>query len=400
MKPRVLVLATTYPRWQNDTIPGFVHELSKRLIPAFEVHVLAPHCAGAATNEVLEGVQVQRFRYAPSTWEKLCYGSGMLGQVRKNRALLALLPIMYLMYLLAALNLCRREKIDVIHAHWILPQGLLAAVLKSITGIPFIATCHGADVMALRGRVASALRRFVGRKAARIAPVSEHLVQRLIEEGLDPCKLTRAPMGVDTDHLFVPPEDENAKRAGLLFIGRLVPKKGLLRLIDAFAQLPPEIIQEGLNIIGNGPEAAPASAAADRLGISKHIHFVGAVGNDQLLSWLHSARALVAPFETDSNGDQEGLGLVVVEAMAAETLVITTDMPATSDVAIPNETAYVASMANTQSLAATIVQAHRDCDRSKQIAKAGRRYVEERFSWRASASTAHQLLLSAAQRLN
>jgi len=77
MKPRVLVLATTYPRWQHDTIPGFVHELSKRLTPAFDVHVLAPHCAGAATHEVMEGVHVKRFRYAPPGWEKLCYGSGM-----------------------------------------------------------------------------------------------------------------------------------------------------------------------------------------------------------------------------------------------------------------------------------------------------------------------------------
>lgn len=63
---RVLVLTSTYPRHAGDAaVPPFVHELTHRLARAFEMHVLAPHAPGCAAEEVLDGVQVHRFRYLP-----------------------------------------------------------------------------------------------------------------------------------------------------------------------------------------------------------------------------------------------------------------------------------------------------------------------------------------------
>ncbi|HEY0675481.1 MAG TPA: hypothetical protein VGD25_04670, partial [Immundisolibacter sp.] len=75
-RPRLLVLTSTFPRWVGDHEPPFVFELSRRLAQQFEVHVLAPHAPGAQLQETLDGVHVQRFRYAPEPLQQLAYDGG------------------------------------------------------------------------------------------------------------------------------------------------------------------------------------------------------------------------------------------------------------------------------------------------------------------------------------
>ncbi|MDE1885521.1 MAG: glycosyltransferase family 4 protein, partial [Xanthomonadaceae bacterium] len=73
-KPRLLVLTSMFPRWRDDTEPGFVFELCRRLAARFDVRVLAPHAPGAAMDELMDGVEVVRYRYAPQRLETLAYG--------------------------------------------------------------------------------------------------------------------------------------------------------------------------------------------------------------------------------------------------------------------------------------------------------------------------------------
>ena len=83
-RPKLLVLASTYPRWAADHEPGFVHELSSRLTDRFEVRVLTPHHKGAATREERDGVDVYRYRYAPEKLETLIYDGGMVTNLRRQ----------------------------------------------------------------------------------------------------------------------------------------------------------------------------------------------------------------------------------------------------------------------------------------------------------------------------
>ncbi|MFP5441190.1 MAG: hypothetical protein ACLGHJ_06840 [Gammaproteobacteria bacterium] len=92
---KVLVLASTFPRWPGDPQPTFIADFCRHL-PDCEVHVLVPGAAGAPAREVIDGVQVHHFRYAPlASWQTLAYGGGMLANVRENPLLFLLLP-MYL----------------------------------------------------------------------------------------------------------------------------------------------------------------------------------------------------------------------------------------------------------------------------------------------------------------
>src|SRR4051812_924330 len=87
-KKKVLVLASTFPRWKNDTTPPFVFELEKRLIKDFDINVIAPHYPGAKKYEVIENLKIYRFQYFwPAKFQKLCYDGGILPNLKKNKFL-------------------------------------------------------------------------------------------------------------------------------------------------------------------------------------------------------------------------------------------------------------------------------------------------------------------------
>lgn len=334
MKPRLLVLASTYPRWTGDPEPGFVHELAKRLLDKFDVTVLCPHAPGAATRELMEGVTVVRYHYAPEQLETLVNDGGIITNLKRAKWKLLLVPSFVLMQAWQAWRLVRSGKVDVIHAHWVLPQGLIAALLPSLPGksVPFLVTSHGADLYALRGKILDALKRFVLRKAASATVVSAAMCEHLQMHGMDMGHVSVMPMGVDMTGRFHP--DANIPRSSgeLLFVGRLVEKKGLRYLLEAMPIVLQSFPEVRLTVAGFGPEEVALKMQAYALGIDKQVRFIGAVPQAQLPSLYRRAALFVAPFVRAESGDEEGLGLVLVEAIGCGCPVIVGNVPAVYDV--------------------------------------------------------------------
>src|SRR6185437_1067651 len=109
-KKKILVLASTFPRWRNDTTPPFVFELEKRLVNEFDIIVLAPHAKGAQKKETMEGITVQRFQYFwPAKWQKLCYDGGILPNLKKNTFLYVEALTLLFFEFIAAAKIVRRE---------------------------------------------------------------------------------------------------------------------------------------------------------------------------------------------------------------------------------------------------------------------------------------------------
>lgn len=194
-KPTLLVLTSTYPRWVGDPEPGFVHELARRLTDRFRVIVLGPHAPGAKIHEQLDGVEV--IRYAPQRLETLVNDGGIVTNLRLARWKLLLVPGFVLAQTWRAWRLIRTRNIDVIHAHWLLPQGLIAALLQSLPGrkVPFVVTSHGADLFALKGRMLQWLKRFVIRRSCAATVVSEAMRQRVREIAPDAARVRVQPIG-------------------------------------------------------------------------------------------------------------------------------------------------------------------------------------------------------------
>lgn len=182
VKPKtLLVISSTYPRWAGDHEPGFVHELAKRLTSQFRVIALVPSSPGASFHEILDGVEVIRFRYAPRRFETLVNDGGIISNLRRHRWKTLLLPTFILGQSWHVWRLSRTRKVDVLHAHWLLPQGLIAALLNKLPGNSprYVVTSHGADLFALRGKVLNGMKRFVVKKAAAVTVVSEAMRNEL-----------------------------------------------------------------------------------------------------------------------------------------------------------------------------------------------------------------------------
>lgn len=333
-RPVLMVLASTYPRWAGDPEPGFVHELSRRLTDRFRVIVVGPHAPGALSRELLDNVEVRRYRYAPERWQTLVNDGGIVTNLRRNKWKWLLVPSFVLGQAWTAWRILRCEGVDVIHAHWLLPQGLIATMFQLLPGrkVPFVVTSHGADLYALKGRVLETLKRFVADKAATVTVVSEAMREKLSCAGVDAGKVHVRPMGVDFQNRFFP--DQTAQRSSneLLFVGRLVEKKGLNHLLDAMPYVLARYPQATLKIAGFGPEQDALEQQASRLGIERNVCFLGAIPQERLPDLYRRAAVLVAPFVEAATGDQEGLGLVLVEAIGCGCPVVAGDVPAVRDV--------------------------------------------------------------------
>lgn len=389
-RPRLLVLASTYPRWADDPEPGFVHELSRRLVDRFEVHVLAPHAAGARTRELLDGVCVHRYRYAPARWESLVNDGGIAANLRRDRWKLVLVPgFLFAQWLwLCALQL--RYRFDVLHAHWLIPQGLFAAVLRRLGGPPYLVTAHGADVLALRGRLLAMLRRIAGAGAARVCAVSEALRAHLYEEGLSrPIEVLS--MGVALHERFRLSPQPQVVRGRVLFVGRLVEKKGLACLLEALPTVLASDPGLELLVVGSGPLMEPLVQQVARLKLERHVRFLGARPQPDLPPLYQSAAVVVAPFVQAAGGDEDGLGLVVIEALGCGCPALIGAVPA-SAVFDGIDGLWRVDARDTPALARRLVEMLGDASLQDDEARERRRRAVLRWDWSEIASRHAELL--------
>jgi hypothetical protein len=152
MRARILVLTSTFPRWEGDIEPRFVFDLCRYLSKMYEVHILAPHAAGAKLQETLSGISVTRFRYFIPPVQSIAYEGRILTRLQQNPLRVIQVPFFLLGEILAISRLLKTHRFSVIHAHWIIPQGLAAVVatLNRKASPPILVTSHGADIYGLR----------------------------------------------------------------------------------------------------------------------------------------------------------------------------------------------------------------------------------------------------------
>lgn len=378
---KVLVLASTFPRWPGDRQPTFIADFCRHL-PDCEVHVLVPGAAGAPAREVIDGVQVHRFRYAPlARWQTLAYGGGMLANVRGNPLLFLLLPLFLAAMLFSAWRLVQRERIDIVHAHWIIPQGVVAALLRLLLPrTPLVVTAHGGDAYAFNGRIGRWLKRFVLRRADAVTAVSSQMRDDLHRDLQLPAPPVVAPMGVDLDRFAV---DIVARQSRFCFVGRLVEKKGIDDLLQAYARARKQVPAgfPTLLIAGDGPLRAQTEATVRQLDLAGHVTVHGWVEPTQVPALMAESLAVLVPSITARDGDREGLGLVAVEALAAGTPVIAYDYGAIRDVVDPGRGGLLVPQGDINALADALLLAARG--ELPAIDAQLRSSIRERFDWQA-----------------
>lgn len=402
-KPRLLVLTSTLPRFVGDPEPGFVLHLSQALSDQFDVTLLAPMGAGAARHEYIDEVEIHRYRYLPlHRWETLAYPGGIMPRLRSNPLRWLQVPFLIFGLILTIRRLHSERAFDIIHCHWVVPQGLAALLaLRAKIRPPIVMTSHGGDLYTLSKGLTHSLLRWVLPRATAITVVSDPLAEvarKLGGENLQ--RLAMIPMGVATDRFDVShrkphwASDLGLHRPVALFVGRLAEKKGVCHLLDALLLEPLSGLEFNLAIVGDGPLRKQLERQAARLGLQDKVHFLGPLSYEHMPVYMASADLLVAPSVNASDGDCEGLPTVILEAMASGTAVLTTPVGGITQAVTDQETGRLVPERDSPALARALADLLSDPTERGRLAANGRRRVQD-YSWEHIGNRHAQVLLEA-----
>lgn len=377
---RVLVLTSTFPRWADDTEPVFVLALCERLSHRFDICVLAPHAPGAKlTEQMTNGINVVRFRYFFCWGESLAYQGGITAKLRSNPFRYFLVIPFLIGQWVALTHLLVRHQFDVVHAHWLFPQGFVAGITKvMLPRFPtLVCTSHGTDINGLQSGFFSRIKRFTIRQSDAYTVVSRAMLSKALALGAT-CKRTSViSMGVDARALFTPDLDVPRATRQILFVGRLDVQKGIELLIRAMPSILENYPDCSLRIVGAGPQLEALNEQVIALGMSQRIEFVGAVPNSELPNHYRSATLVVFP----SIG-AEGLGLVCAEALACECPVVASDLPAVLEVVQHEVSGLIFRQNDCDDLVSKVLLMLSDPSWRKSMGTAGREHVLAHYDWR------------------
>lgn len=311
------MLTSTLPRFSGDMQANFVGEQAQawlRARPQDEITVLAPHHAGIARSEKVDGITIERFRYLlPEQWQRLAYPA-IMPNIRRNPALaLQILPFLLGEYR-AAKHLVHRTCVDLVYAHWVMPQGPVAWRLKRRFGTPYVLQNHSSDLSAFLklGSAGKALARTVLREAALFFCVNT--TQRDIALGLFEGdereqfarRIVVLPMGISG----ISPSHSKGSGFEIATIARLSKKKGLNYLIEAAEELAKRGIRPRIGIAGDGEDRSELQAMVRNADIT----FPGFLQGAEKSAFLGDAHSFAFPSRV-TNGDVEGLPVALLEAL-------------------------------------------------------------------------------------
>lgn len=383
---RVLFVTHNVPRFDGDAAGSFVLRLAVALQSAgAQVHVLAPAAAGLPDVDTLEGVRIQRVRYASDARMTLAYAGNMAEQVLSSWsgkwALLGMLRAMR-RAVREQLDLATRanDPYDIVHAHWWFPAALSLWRSRRAGDPPMVVTMHGSDVrLAQRTAPVHPVMRAVLGEAALCTAVSGWLAETARRVAPD-VSIAVSPMPVDLRH-FAPPKAPVAARSGILFVGRLNAQKGLADLLEAMrspAMRAHDAQRSGeptmLDVVGDGPDRAALQAHASSLGLAERVRWYGALPQPALVPLYQGARALAIPSR------EEGLGLVAVEAQLCGTPVVAYADGGLVDVVRPDHGGTLVTAGDTRALGEALAGLLADEVAAEQRGMAARDDMLARFS--------------------
>ena len=383
MPLRVLFVTTTYPLKPGDSIPSFVADLAEALVRdrGVEVRVIAPHHAGAARQEIVNGVDVRRFRYSLNPARQcVAYGGGIPDNLKNFPRAKWQLPAFFAS--MAASVRRHAPWADLIHAHWVEPAFL--ARLGNRAKRPMVVSIHSLKPKASR------LARYTLGHADRVLFNSQYTMSQAREKGYFPCNGQVVYQGYD-DRLFGPPKsDHDALRASLnvptgapllVALGRMIEVKGLQILVAAADRILANRANTHLVIAGDGPMRPQIQGLVESTQSRDRIHLPGALVRADVARLLAGADLFVNPGIVDSGGRAEGLGITTIEAMASGLACVGSAVGGIPETIVDGVTGLLVPPGDPEALAAAVSKLLDDTETRHRMSDAARIVARERFTW-------------------
>ena len=383
------VLTHNYPRFPGDFSGTFVEALCEELaVQHQQVTVWAPY--DPAYRRPLKGaVTVRLYRYAwPDSLHRLGYMRTMQSDLALRLEAYALSPALFARGIQMGMAEARRHRPDVLHAHWLLPNGFIGAVISRRLGIPLAISIPGSDAQVARSNpLFRGMARFALRQAAlltanssdlrdAVAPLGADLTRfDMIIYGTDPAALRpdaagsatlRAKLGVDDQTVVV------------LCVGRMVPKKGFDILIRALADPRVRAQPVVAVMVGEGDDKADWQALASQLGVADRLRWVGNVPKTEIGRYYNVADFLAMP---SVSKPADGLNVCVLDAMSCAKPVIGTTVAGNPLAIVDGVTGILIAEQDETALADAILQLVADPSLRQRMGAASRARIEHELGW-------------------
>jgi glycosyltransferase involved in cell wall biosynthesis len=302
---RVLHVSASFPRSANDSVAPFLLDLCRaQQAGGLHVEAVGLHDGGLATTQQLDGVTVHRARYAPDRYEVLAYRGGGHAQLRSRWHALLIAP-MLLSLLVTTWRAIGKAKPDVVHAHFLLPGGLIVALATLMRrNVRFVITFHGNDARLAQHRLVRPVARWIARRADTVAAVSSELATSVETTlGMARGSVMVAPMPLGPS-LVTHPLPEGPLR--LIAAGRASHEKGYDVLLRALRD--ERTSRWSATLVTDGPVIDDLRSLAEPLG--SRVTMVAPLQHDALIDALIAHHVVVIPSR------HEGLGMLAAEALA------------------------------------------------------------------------------------
>lgn len=329
-KKKILVMTSGYKRSQDDEQYNehFVVELTKRLSGKFNMSVLAPSYPFSKTDETIDNIHIYRHKQYLSKKVGIAYKNGMILNIKENWRLIRVIPFYILFQFLALMKIVKKENVQVIHAHWIIPQGLIAVLYKVIFNrkVKILATIHGSDFWSFNNICGKYLKKFIISRVDCLTVVSK-AIKTEVESMTSRKNVFVCPMGVDTNKFNPACRDLSLRRElgiekeFLLFVGSCVEQKGVRYLVEAMTEICYEYPKCKLVMIGKGGLIEEMKDMVKKDNLENNVCFLGYVEHSKLPKYFATADIFILPSLS------EGYSVVVMEALSSGTPTIVTALP-------------------------------------------------------------------------
>ncbi|MBD3189761.1 MAG: glycosyltransferase [Candidatus Heimdallarchaeota archaeon] len=353
----LLILTTTFPKSREDYgTPRFVYDLAYNISQkGIKTIVLTPDRPDSnITFEVIsDNFTIHRFRYFLKKYQKLTSGEGILPTLKKSKLYFGLIPFLIISQFFKTIKYIKKYNIDNVNSHWLVPSGLIGAIVQKLYRKRNYVTVHAAGLYLLaRIPFGKKIANFIYKNSTKILIVSNFGKEKFYELISKPDKKTFdnkvkvIPMGVYIKS-FLKVEEKiplDKNKFHILFLGRIVEKKGLKYAIEAINR-----IEEGnikFHICGSGPLKSELEKQVKKLNLEKKITFYGRISEEKKVKFFNSVNVLLVPSIETARGDKEGLPVVILESLVAGLPIIASDVGGIKDGVINNYTGKLIKQKN------------------------------------------------------
>lgn len=278
----------------------------------------------------------------------------------------------------------RKLNPKLIHAHFGQNAAIALPLVRDLA-VPLIVTFHGYDATvkdeyACRSsnshRLYLARRELLKHEAQLFIAVSEFIKDKLLDQGFPPDKIVVHYIGVDTE-LFQP-NPSVQRQPVVLFVARLVEKKGCEYLIEAMSKVQATMPEVELVVIGDGPLRPSLEQLAGKM--LQRYQFIGVQPSDIIRAWMNQAKVFCVPSITAKSGDSEGFGIVFAEAQAMGLPVVSFATGGIPEAVADCETGFLTTERDSEGLAAYILRLLKDEELWHKFSQNSQKRVRNSFN--------------------